>query len=217
MLKRCGLLSGLIRVSSRGSTINPRRELSVAGSFSLDVSLQFTDSSLSSQLKDVSVRIIHAGGREELYQYSVSAAQLMEKYPGMCVARPEVFKNPYESILGENDKLLVGHKYYIIPSTTVKKLKRRYQARRREKEDAKDIKQGGRKGRLPEGDGIDDFSEESVCSAKDFYVSKEKWSKCSLKKKKMRKKPFVPPIQKARTVRSLAWEPSLTSVQEISP
>lgn len=60
---------------------------------------------------------------DELYQNIISASKVMEMYPGMCVARPEVFKKPHESLLWPEDKLLPGQKYYIIPSSTAKKLK----------------------------------------------------------------------------------------------
>ena len=60
---------------------------------------------LSLQSRDISVRIVHAGGQEELYQNSVPVSHLMEKYPGMCIARPEVFKNPHRSLLWREDSL----------------------------------------------------------------------------------------------------------------
>lgn len=94
---------------------------------SLDMSLQLS--------RDISVRIVHAGGREELYQNVVTASQVMKKYPGMSVVRSEVFKNPHESLLCPEDDLLPGQKYYIIPSTTVQKLKRRHPEKFKGKEE----------------------------------------------------------------------------------
>ncbi|KAF2307044.1 hypothetical protein GH714_024496 [Hevea brasiliensis] len=58
-------------------------------------------------VKRFSVRIVHAGGQEELYQHAVPASHLMEKYPGMCVARPEVFRNPQQSLLCPDENLLL--------------------------------------------------------------------------------------------------------------
>lgn len=150
MLKSCGLLFGLVQVSKRDSNSYPGKEFSGERTASLDVSLHFSGySSLSLQLKDVSVRIIHAGGQEELYQCPVPVAQIMEKYPGIRVARPEVFRNPHESILRDNDKLLAGHKYFIIPSTTAKKLKQWHEAKRKGEGHRKENKQVRQKGRLP--------------------------------------------------------------------
>lgn len=154
------------------------------------------------------VRIIHAGGREELYQNEVPASQLMWKYPTMRVARPEVFTNPHESLLRPEEKLLPGHKYFLIPSTTAQKLKRKYSV----KVTARDIVAG--KEEIPDAKTVvSNELEERTCFAKDVYVSKEKWS---FGKGRRKNKGFVPPISKARVQRELAWEPSLTSVQELS-
>ncbi|KAI9111697.1 hypothetical protein K1719_017387 [Acacia pycnantha] len=74
---------------------------------------------------EIFVRIVHAGGKQELYQDAILASKLMEKYPGMCVARPEVFKNPHLSVLWPEEHLLPGQKYIIISFRDVAKLKLR--------------------------------------------------------------------------------------------
>ncbi|KAI3467585.1 hypothetical protein Pfo_024248 [Paulownia fortunei] len=169
--------------------------------------------SVSTQLKDIMVRIVHAGGRLEMYRNAIPASKLIQKYPGMCITRPDVFKRPHESLLSADDILLPGHKYFIIRSTTVEKLKHRH----------------SRKGRINAGsdepmlkskeiEDVGDFcSEESICSARDFYFSKESRSNFILKKHVKEKRPFVPPIQRPRLWKEVEWEPSLTSIQELSP
>ncbi|KAJ9176329.1 hypothetical protein P3X46_011653 [Hevea brasiliensis] len=169
-------------------------------------------------VKRFSVRIVHAGGQEELYQHAVPASHLMEKYPGMCVARPEVFRNPQQSLLCPDENLLPGHKYLIIPSTTARKLKHKQMEKARvegyakgkdEMSDANITWEAGR-----------DISEDSVYSAKEFYTSKGRCSrdpKRSARKGIKPRKPFVPPLLKARILQGPGWEPSLTSVQELSP
>lgn len=68
--------------------------------------------SLAMKSKDmIYVKIVHAGGRQELYQNAVPVSQSTEKYPGMYVGRPEVFKNPDDSLLSPEDNLLPGKKY----------------------------------------------------------------------------------------------------------
>lgn len=209
MLKRCIQLLGLIRHADSESKRNKPLRGDAKGapaSFSLD---------FSSQSKSIFVRIVHAGGQVELFPNAVPASLLMEKYPGKCVARPEVFKKPQESLLRPEESLLPGHKYYILPSTTAQKLKRKQQKKVRGKEPAEGkvvMIPDGKITAVSEGEDTDD----SVCSASDF-VSKERRSK-SLRRKGIRgKKPFVPPLPKVRLGRGLGWEPSLTSVQEVSP
>ncbi|CAA2986710.1 uncharacterized protein LOC111403382 [Olea europaea var. sylvestris] len=171
--------------------------------------------SFSSHIKNTSVRIVHAGGRIELYQNAIPASELIRRYPGMCIARPGIFKRPHESVLYADDILLPGNKYIIIRSTTVEKLKRRHSREGNVNQQAgsdepildfKEIKDVG-----------DNFSEESFRSARDFYISKDSWSNHFLKKHVKEKKPFVPPIQRPRMWKESSWEPNLTSIQELSP
>ncbi|KAJ9708800.1 hypothetical protein PVL29_000693 [Vitis rotundifolia] len=190
MLKRCVPLLGFVRYPDGES-----RRKNVGGtSKSLNLSLQSND---------FTIRVVHAGGREEVYQNAVLASQLMEKYPGLCVARPEVFKNPHKSLLWPEEKLLPGQKYYLIPCTTAQKLMRRHQEKQRCV--IRNI--------IVDVDG-DNFCE-SFCSAKDFYTSKERWSNCLLRRSGA--KPSLSPILKEKMHRGLGWEPSLTSIQELSP
>lgn len=73
--------------------------------------------------KDSVVRAILKGGKQEVYKHAFPASKLMAKYPGMCVALPQVFKYPHQSLLLPEDHLLLGHKYIVISSKDVKKLK----------------------------------------------------------------------------------------------
>lgn len=207
MMKGC-CVNLLGPVSPKEPHSTPKRAAAGA-SFSLEISLQFGDISLGSPLNDVSVRIIHAGGRIELYQDVIPASHVMEKYPGMCVARPEVFRKPHESILSPEEDLVPGRKYFIVPSTTAIKLKRKYQEKMKAKEAAAEETKLDMKTKVKPG-------EEPICLAKDFYTSKDRWSR-STRKRGIKKQPFVPPIPRARTLRLMTWEPSLSSIQELSP
>ncbi|XP_038977529.1 uncharacterized protein LOC120108045 [Phoenix dactylifera] len=166
------------------------------------------------------VRIVLAGGIVELYSAAVPAYLVMEKHPGLCVARPEVFKKPHESLVGPKERLLPGQKFYLVPRSTVTKLRRKNPCRLRGDGDAKETVLDKVEGE--EGDGV---SEESVCSAKDFYVSKEKWSDCLSKRfengvEREIQKPFMPPIKRPERCRLgllAGWKPSLASVKELSP
>ncbi|XP_058102032.1 uncharacterized protein LOC131246146 [Magnolia sinica] len=163
---------------------------------------------MSSWKKGSSVRIIHAGGIVELYQGVIRAAYVMEKYPRMCVARPEVFIRPHESIIGPEEELMPGQKFYLIPCSTVKKLRKKHPEK---------LQQVGGEKEMFDGE---DTSDESICSAKDFFVSRERWSRCFLRRmggNEQEKKVFTPPIKKARIWQGLAWQPSLDSVEELSP
>lgn len=263
---------------------------------------------LSSQSKDFLVRITHVGGQQELYKHAIPASKLMKKYPGMYVARPEVFKIPHQSVLWQGELLLPGHKYILISSRDVEKLKRKHPEHSKTKEpngvvakEILDTKTRSPRGHKPEenvklkvpngvagqeildtkiiwspngahkqkengkmkepnggagqeklatktnlspigcksqenskvreanelgeevvntnmGRSLDGgVSEESFCSAKDFYDCKEKWTRSSRRRGIKGKKPFVPPLPRGRPYRSLGWQPSLPPVKELSP
>lgn len=114
MLKHVAHLLGLAEKNEK----DPRKKNQLRGTkASPDYSFQKSN--------NIFVRIVHAGGKQELYQHAILASKLMEKYPGMCVARPEVFKKPHQSVLWPEERLLPGQKYIIISFRDVGKLKRK--------------------------------------------------------------------------------------------
>lgn len=166
----------------------------------------------SHSTRDARARVIHPGSREELYETPILASQLMNKYPGMWVARPQVFRKPHESILCPGESLVPGQKYYMIPSTTAMKLKRKFQPRPGPVVEGKSAGNGNLVEEMPE----EKRSPESAGEC--WFCDDGTGSMCFTRKKGMgKKKRSVPPIPKEKACRSVGWEPSLTSVQELSP
>ncbi|KAG4936091.1 hypothetical protein JHK82_050373 [Glycine max] len=122
MLKRVVHSLGLVEHRERGS----RRQNHLKG--------HEPPSELNSQSKDFVVRVTHAGGHQEVYRHAVPASQLMRKHPGMCVARPEVFKVPHQSVLWHEEILVPGHRYILISFRHVEKLKRKLLEEEKNKE-----------------------------------------------------------------------------------
>ncbi|MCD7468860.1 hypothetical protein HAX54_007405 [Datura stramonium] len=71
------------------------------------------------------LKIIHAGGVAEYYYMATPAARILEKYPSFILARPDVFRRPWDSVVHEDEILIPGQKYYVVPQCTLKKLRRR--------------------------------------------------------------------------------------------
>ncbi|CAI9785139.1 unnamed protein product [Fraxinus pennsylvanica] len=165
--------------------------------------------SVSPSIRDISVRIVHAGGLIELYPNAIPASELIQKYPGMCITQPHIFTCPHESVLSADDMLVPGNKYFVVRSSTVEKLKRKYKANRPADTDEPIVDS-----KETEGVG-ENFSEYTICAAEDFHVPKDNWSNY-FREKCAEKKQFVPPIQKARMWK-VDWEPSLNSIKELSP
>ncbi|MED6180706.1 hypothetical protein PIB30_012582 [Stylosanthes scabra] len=252
-------------------------------------------SELSSRSRDLFVKIKHVGGQKELYKHAVPVSKLMRKHHGMCIALPEVFKDPHNAVLNEGEVLQPGHKYILISFKDVDKLKRKLPVQGKtirpngvvaavEKMDKKARSPSGQRLKAPEGvagqkthdeitfskengnmkmsngvagqerletrtsgkcnkgqakvanglvdeegeivdtmvDGSQggDVEEQSLfSSARDFYVPKEKAPARPYSRRKglKGKSPFVPPLPKGRSYRSMGWQPSLPTVKELSP
>ncbi|OVA20800.1 Protein of unknown function DUF4228 [Macleaya cordata] len=204
MLKKCSCFERTRNIDRESRRKNGLDEASITTSFSL-------------QQKDLYVRIVRKGGFVDLYRYAVSASQVMEKYPGMCVTRPEVFKRPHESLVQPEEKLQPGQKFYLVPRSTIQKLKRKFPEMLQVEESTGMRLEEELSGSKMVAVEDEDFSAESI-SAKDFFVSPERWSRSVLRRSRQEvKKPFVPPIKGARMWQGLAWEPSLPTVKELSP
>jgi len=64
------------------------------------------------------LKIVHAGGNVECYYMAITAARIMEKYPKVLLARPEVFRRPWDSVVRPDEILTPGQKFFIVPRRT---------------------------------------------------------------------------------------------------
>lgn len=193
---------------------NSRRRLNTNRESEKTKKLKETDNfNLSLQLKDITVRIVHPGGKVDMYDCAISAAQILKNYPGRHVALPGFFDRPHESLLSADDILWPGQKYLVIPSSSVEKLKHRHTHKAKHTTESEEPK-------LDREEVVNvnrDCLEDSICLAKHFYASKERWSGWLWKKRQQEKKPFVPPIPAPKPWRDSSWEPNLDSIEETSP
>lgn len=183
------------------------------------------DSHSTFQSKHIFVRVVHAGGKVDHYPNAVLAAKLLENLPGKWLARPEVFKQPHESIVCPEEYLLPGHKYYVIPLSTIRKLKRKHSKmdRRIEEESCSDASSASAAVEPADYQSEELFDQDdSFCSAREFYARKEKrptstsgnGNGSSGASKRGR---ILLPHAKPKPCSGYTWEPGLTSIQEVSP
>lgn len=174
------------------------------------------------ELKQILVRVVHAGGKVEHYPNAVIAARVLEKLPaGKWLARPEVFRQPHESIIRAEEYLVPGHKYYVVPLSTIKKLKRKHNKMSggTQEEMSSDVSAvvEARDYESRESECMDD----SFSSARDFYVRKvKKWTSTSnghARGSSRRGGRMLVPHAKPKPCSGYTWEPGLTSIQELSP
>ncbi|GJN38676.1 hypothetical protein PR202_gb27741 [Eleusine coracana subsp. coracana] len=68
------------------------------------------------------VKLVFPGGQVELLDRPTLAAEVMARHPRFCVARPDVFREPAGAVTAPDTVLQLGHKYYVVPSSTVRRL-----------------------------------------------------------------------------------------------
>ncbi|XP_021300779.1 uncharacterized protein LOC110429196 [Herrania umbratica] len=56
---------------------------------------------------------------------AMPAVNIINKYPSSILARPEVFRRPWDSLVRSDEILTPGEKFYVVPRRTVRKLRRR--------------------------------------------------------------------------------------------
>nr|CAB3497491.1 unnamed protein product [Digitaria exilis] len=76
--------------------------------------------------KESVVRVVLSSGVVEVYPGVVLACTVIRKHPpGLCLALPDVFRNPHGALLRPLEPLFPGQKFLLIPWSTVEKLKQR--------------------------------------------------------------------------------------------
>lgn len=75
--------------------------------------------------KNMFVKIVHHGGRVEIYDRPISVAEILRRNPKCCVANPDVFRQPYAVVL-PSATLALGQKYYVVPIQTIARLQLKY-------------------------------------------------------------------------------------------
>ncbi|CAL9061135.1 unnamed protein product [Musa banksii] len=79
----------------------------------------------TSGARDTFVKIIYPGGHVEYHKRSVLASEIMSHNPGCWVTHPDVFHQPW-AVVAPDTQLLPGQKFYVVPMSTVRKLRRHF-------------------------------------------------------------------------------------------
>ncbi|XP_011007013.1 PREDICTED: uncharacterized protein LOC105112842 [Populus euphratica] len=77
------------------------------------------------EIASSALKIIHPGGRVECYYMAIPAARILEKYPSHALAKPEVFRRPWNSVVRPEKILTPGQKFLLVPHHAVRKLRRK--------------------------------------------------------------------------------------------
>ncbi|PUZ36107.1 hypothetical protein GQ55_9G012700 [Panicum hallii var. hallii] len=154
--------------------------------------------------KESVVRVVLSSGVVEVYPGVVLACTVIRKHPpGLCLAHPDVFRNPHGAVLRPLEPLFPGQKFLLIPWSTVVKLKQKIpessigafadedeedvedtgseeatSSTETEEED-QDRSGGGAAEKEEERDGS---SLMPACSAREYFVAQDRWSACRFRR-----------------------------------
>ncbi|CAL1376933.1 unnamed protein product [Linum trigynum] len=75
------------------------------------------------------VRIVYPGGHVELHDAPILAGEITARHPKCEVARPDVFRQPLSAVVSPDTTLMLGQKFYVVPTSTIRKLQRKFAKR----------------------------------------------------------------------------------------
>ncbi|OEL31598.1 hypothetical protein BAE44_0007378 [Dichanthelium oligosanthes] len=172
------------------------------------VSMELSTSSLVAARREDVVRVVLKSGVVEVYPGVVLACTVIRNHPpGLCLVHPDVFRNPHGAVLRPLEPLFPGQKFLLVPETTVIKLKQKIPESSigafADDDDAEEEEEDGdeQSEEVTSSEGDQGYSSGAVsseeeqeaaaagggsssmpaCSARDYYVAKDRWSNCRFK------------------------------------
>jgi hypothetical protein len=93
---------------------------------SVSMSMELSSSSSVAARKEAVVRVVVRGGVVEVYPGVVLACTVIRNHPpGLCLAHPDVFRNPHGAVVRPLEPLFPGQKFLLLPESTVVRLKQK--------------------------------------------------------------------------------------------
>ncbi|XP_066364801.1 uncharacterized protein [Miscanthus floridulus] len=167
---------------------------------SVSMSMELSSSSSVAARKEAVVRVVLRGGVVEVYPGVVLACTVIRNHPpGLCLAHPDVFRNPHGAVVRPLEPLFPGQKFLLLPESTVVRLKQKipessigafadeeYDDDKEEEEETSSEGHSSGGGAVSseeeaaaEGDGATPMP---ACSARDYFVANDRWSECRFRK-----------------------------------
>ncbi|KAL6909403.1 hypothetical protein ACP4OV_001684 [Aristida adscensionis] len=115
--------TGVKKKERRPAALVRGREVSVEVASSMSSS---SSSAAAAARREAVVRVVLKSGVVEVYPGVVLACTVIRKHPpGLCLAHPDVFRNPHGAVVRPLEPLFPGQKFLLLPESTVVKLKQR--------------------------------------------------------------------------------------------
>ncbi|ONM11540.1 uncharacterized protein [Zea mays] len=148
------------------------------------VSMELSSSSSVAARKEAVVRVVMRGGVVEVYPGVVLACTVIRNHPpGLCLAHPDVFRNPHGAVVRPLEPLFPGQKFLLLPETTVVRLKQRIPESSigafADEEEYGDEDETSSSSSSSEADEVGAMT---ACSARDYFVARDRWSECRFRR-----------------------------------
>ncbi|CAL4928360.1 unnamed protein product [Urochloa decumbens] len=146
-------------------------------------------------MKESVVRVVLWSGVVEVYPEVVLACTVIRKHPpGLCLAHPDVFRNPHGAVLRPLEPLFPGQKFLLIPWSTVERLKQKIpegsigafadeegdeDTGSEEASESEDLQDHSGGAAAEEEEPPDDMA---ACSAREYFVARDRWSECRFRR-----------------------------------
>lgn len=150
------------------------------------VSMELSSSSSVAARKEAVVRVVMRGGVVEVYPGVVLACTVIRNHPpGLCLAHPDVFRNPHGAVVRPLEPLFPGQKFLLLPETTVVRLKQRIPESSigafADEEEYGDEDETSSSSSSDEEEA-DEGGAMTACSARDYFVARDRWSECRFRR-----------------------------------
>uniref|UniRef100_A0A0D9W1B2 Uncharacterized protein n=1 Tax=Leersia perrieri TaxID=77586 RepID=A0A0D9W1B2_9ORYZ len=176
--------------------------VSDGGGGEVRVSKELARSSSSLRSPEPAVRVVLPSGVVEAYSGVVLACTVIRNHPpGLCLAYPDVFRNPHAARVRPLEPLFPGQKFYLIPDHTMIRLQREIpessvgavddgDTEKEEEEEEDDVTSSTEMTTTTEEEDEEDCSGgddgecgegRSWCCARKYFEEKERWEECQFK------------------------------------
>ncbi|XP_002463531.2 uncharacterized protein LOC8060887 [Sorghum bicolor] len=162
------------------------------GSRSVSVSMELSSSSSVAARKEAVVRVVLRGGVVEVYPGVVLAGTVIQNHPpGLCLAHPDVFRNPHGAVVRPLEPLFPGQKFLLLPESTVVRLKQKIPESSIGAFDDDDEEETSSEGHSSGGGAVSSSEEEAgddgatpmlACSARGYFEDNDRWSEFRFRK-----------------------------------
>ncbi|KQK12154.1 uncharacterized protein LOC100833833 [Brachypodium distachyon] len=143
--------------------------------------------SSSSSSAPAVVRVVLWSGVVEVYTGVVLARAVIQNHPpGLCLAHPDVFRNPHGAMVRPLEPLFPGQKFFLLPESTIRKLQRAIPESSvgafDDDDEDEDEEYETSSAEIEISESEEETGAVPGCCARDYFVDRERWAEWQFKR-----------------------------------